>query len=52
MVDFVWECDIDEHLRQEIIKQIEQRVIDGNRIQKQSCFPKYININSLPWRKT
>ena len=51
MVNFVWECDIDEHLRNQIIKQIEQRVIDGNKIQEKSCFPILINIDSLPWRK-
>ena len=50
MVDFVWQCDIDESLRQEIIKQIEQRVIDGNKIQENDCFPRPIDINSLPWR--
>ena len=51
MVNFVWNCDIDEHLRNQIIKQIEQRVIDGNKIQEKSCFPILINIDSLPWRK-
>jgi hypothetical protein len=51
MVNFVWNCDIDEHLRNQIIKQIEQRVLDGNKIQEKSCFPILINIDSLPWRK-
>lgn len=51
MVKFVWQCDIDEHLRNQIIKQIEQRVIDGNKIQEKSCFPILINTDSLPWRK-
>ena len=34
----------------QIIKQIEQKVIDGNKIQEKSCFPRPIDINSLPWR--
>lgn len=51
MIEFVYRCDIDEETRHKVMNQIEQRILDGNELQKNDPFSKLMDINELPWRK-